>query len=180
MKRILVLLGAVSIILTSCGNTAKYYAANGVELNIDMSDYSENAKLLTADDIYLLSYNCGYISGNPPVMMIVENQDQLDYAGERYGLALPPEGLSKYPISDYSYVIEYVVVGSGGYDLRVGALLVDYDILHFVRTADSKTPDPESVQPAVMDGFCYMAAVPKGTLMNEHYDGWTYPDKDDM
>lgn len=223
MKRILILLGAMSIILTSCGTTTsdtannietttsstmdttkgdteKHYAANGVELNIDMSNYSDKAKLLTADDIYLLSYNCGYISGNHPVMMIVENQDQLDYAGERYGLALPPEGLSedelwsyntgiskpftemveKYPISDYSYVIEYDEVGSGGYDLRVGALLVDDDILHFVRTADSKTPDPESVQPDVMGGFCYMAAVPKGTLMNEHYDRWTYPDKNDM
>lgn len=224
MKRILILLGAASIILTSCGtatsdtannietatssstmnatksNTEKHYAANGVELNIDMSNYSDKAKLLTADDIYLLSYDCGYISGNHPDMMIIENQKQLDYALERYGLALPQEGLSEdelwyydtaisepfnemaseYPISDYSYVIEYEEVGCGGYALKVGALLVDEDILRFVRTADSKTPDPESVQPDVMGGFCYMAAVPKGTLMNEHYDSWTYPDKNDM
>ena len=225
MKRILILLGAASIILTSCGTTTsdttknieseitssntdttkgiaeKLYAANGVELNIDMSQYSDKAKLLTADDIYILSYNCGYISGNHPVMMIIENQEQLDFAFERYGLSLPPEGLSKdelwdygstaisdsfnemiaeYPINDYSYVIEYDEVSCGGYDLRVGALLVDQDKLHFVRTADSKTPEPESVQPDVMGGFCYMAAVPKGTLMNEHYESWTYPDKNDL
>ncbi len=225
MKRILILLTAASIILTSCGITAsdtannietatssstvdttkgdaeKHYAANGVELDIDMTNYSAKAKLLTADDIYLLSFNCGYLSGNRhPVRMIVENQDQLNYAGERYGLVLSSEGLSedelwsyhtgisgpfsemaeKYPINDYSYVIEYDEVSTGGYDLRVGALLIDEDILHFVRTTDSKTPNPESMQPDVMGGFCYMAAVPKGTLMNAHYDNWTYPDKNDM
>ena len=225
MKRILILLTAAGIILTSCGTTTsdtannietatssstmdttkgdteKHYAANGVELDIDMTDYSDKAKLLTADDIYLLSFNCGYLSGNRhPVRMIVENQDQLNYAGERYGLALSQEGLpedelwsyhtgisgpfsemaEKYSINDYSYVIEYDEVSSGGYDLHIGALLVDDDILHFVRTADSKTPDPDSMQPDVMGGFCYMAAVPKDTLMNAHYDNWTYPDKNDM
>lgn len=111
MKRILILLGAVSFILTSCGNTAKHYAANGVELNIDMSDYSEKEKVLTADDIYLLSYDCGYIPRNHPVIMVIKKQNQLDYAGERY------------PISGYSYVIEYVEVDSGGYDLCVGERL---------------------------------------------------------
>ncbi len=165
-----------------------------------MDDYGDKAKLLTADNIYLLSYNSGYISADHPDRMIIENQEQLDYALERYGLALPPEDLTadelwhyntaisepfnemadKYPISDYSYVIEYEEVTCGGYSLKVGALLVDETVLHFVKTADSKMPDPDSEQPDVMGGFCYMAVVPKGTLMNEHYDGWTYPDKNDM
>lgn len=190
----------IGVEATEPDDIKKYYAANGIELNVNMNNYSDKAKLLTADDIYLLSYDCGYISGNHPDMMIIENQEQLDYAYERYGLALPPEGLSEdelwyydtaisepfnemageYPITDYSYVIEYEEVGCGGYDLKVGALLVDEDILRFVRTADSKTPDPELAQNDVMDGFCYMAAVPKDTLMNKHYDRWTYPDKNDM
>ncbi|MGN0580114.1 MAG: hypothetical protein ACI4JE_04505 [Ruminococcus sp.] len=222
MKRYLILLGALSLILTSCGRTVddtaqvednasstvklstvnetdKYYSADGVELNIDMSQYSGNAKLLTGSDIYLLSYDCGYISGNHPGALIIENEEQLDYVMERYGLALPPDGLTEdelwdystaisepfndmiaeYPVSDYSYVIEYEEVSCGGYYLKVGALLVDKDSLRFVRTADSKTPDGDE-QPEVMGGFCYMAAIPKGVLMNEHYEGWTYPETTDI
>lgn len=180
---------------TTVSGSDKYYSADGIELLIDMRQYSENAKLLTADDIYLLSLVSGYISGDYPDLLIIEDREQLDCALEQYGLALPPEGLSKdelwyyntavsepfnrmadeYPITDYSYVIEYEVVPCGGYDLKVGALLVDEDKLHFVRTADSKTPEPGTAQPDVMGGFCYMAAVPKDTLMNNQYKGWTYP-----
>ncbi|MDE6743475.1 MAG: hypothetical protein K2J95_06320 [Lachnospiraceae bacterium] len=165
-----------------------------------MQNYSDQARLLTADDIYLLSFNCGYISGNTPGMLVIENKEQLDYALERYGLALPSDDMTEdelwyystaiaepfhemiqnYPISEYSYVIEYDEVGCGGYDLRVGALLVDKDIMHFVHTAESKTPAPDSIQPDVMGGFCYMAAVPKDILPTEHYEGWTYPDINDI
>lgn len=224
MKRILILLGFAGIILTSCGNTEKHYDANGSALIfegiiltscgntekhydangnvfiIDMSNYSDKAKLLTADDIYLLSFNCGYISGNHPDMIIIKNQEQLDYAFERYGLALPPDELpedelwsydtsisepfnemvKEYPISEYSYVIEYVEVSGFGYKLHAGALLIDEDTLHFVNSEDSNTSDYGAEQYDVMDGFCYMAAVPKGMLINEHYDGWIYPDKNDI
>lgn len=211
MKRCLITLILVSLTLTSCGKIAndpvqvedstetdKYYSADGIELKIDMSQYHETAKLLTADDIYLLSFNCGYISENAYDMLIIENGEQLDCALEQYGLALPPDGLTEgeswyyhtaiaepfnrmiaeYPISDYSYVIEYHEVGSDGYDLKVGALLVDSDNLHFVYDSDSHTPDPDLGEGFcdVMDGFCYMAAVPKGMLMNEHYAKWTYPE----
>ncbi len=182
------------------GKTPEYFSADGVPLNIDMQNYSDQAKLLTADDIYLLSFNCGYISGDTPGMLVIENEEQLDYALERYGLALPSDDMTEdelwyystaiaepfhemvqnYPISEYSYVIEYDEVGCGGYDLRVGALLVDKDIMHFVRTADSKTPAPDSMQPDVMGGFCYMAAVPKDILPAEHYERWTYPDINDL
>lgn len=222
MKRYLIALGILALILTSCSSnmandtvqdeagtpssveptaaneTEKHYSADGTELRIDMSQYGENAKLLTADDIYLLSYECGSISGShPPRLLIIENQEQLDCALEQYGLALPTDELTedelwfydtaiaepfnemaaKYPVSDYSYVIEYDEVSRGGYDLKVGALLVDEENLFFVHTADSRTPKESSIQFDVMGGFCYMAAVPKDTLMNGHYEGWTYPDR---
>lgn len=149
---------------------------NGKDLKIDLSKYSKAAKLLTADDIYLVSSRCGYISDGQPGRLIIETEQQLVWAANQYVL-LPGELImEKYPISDYTYIIEYVEVGSGGYDLKAGALLVDTDSLLFVQSADSRTPDPLSAQTAVMDGFCYMAAVPKGTLMNEHYDNWTYPE----
>ena len=148
----------------------------GKDLKIDLSKYSKDAKLLTADDIWLMSFHCGYISDNSPYKLIIETEQQLDCAMKQYAL-LPDEAIrEKYPISDYSYVIEYVEVGSGGYDLKAGALAVDTDRLAFVQSEDSRTPDPFSTQTTVMDGFCYMAALPKGTLMNEHYENWTYPE----
>ena len=150
----------------------------GKELKIDLSKYSKAAKLLTADDIYLMSFHCGYISDNQPYRLIIETQQQLDCALKQYAL-LPDETMTeKYPISDYSYVIEYVEVGSGGYDLKAGGLVVDTDKLCFVQSEDSRTPDPFSTQTSVMDGFCYMAVLPKGTLLNEHYGGWTYPESE--
>lgn len=220
MKRIITVLAASAFILTSCSVPAdnssgdnvtesslpvgvttktdneKYYAANGSELNVDMSCYSDNAKLLTADDIYLLSFNCGCVSGNPPDRIVIANKEQLDYSMERYDLALPSddellcyntsisetfnEMADKYPISDYTYVLEYVEVSHGGYDLRAGALLMDEENLEFIMTADSKIPDPDTVQTCDMGGFCYMAAVPKDMLMNDHYEKWIYPDVNDM
>lgn len=221
MKRYLIALSILSFIFTSCSKitndttqvedntsspvelttvkeTDKYYSADGIELRIDMSQYSEKAKLLTADNIYLLSFNCGYIYENAYDMLIIENEEQLDCALKKYGLALPSDELTEdelwnyntaivepfhemmynYPISDYSYVIEYDEVATDGYDLKVGALLVDSDNLHFVYDSESHTPDADLGEGFcdVMGGFCYMAALPKGMLMNEHYANWTYPE----
>lgn len=148
-------------------------------LKIDMSKYSKAAKLLTADDIYLMSFNCGYVSDTEPCRLIIETEQQLDCALKEYGRMIADllgETSEEYPISDYSYVLEYTAVGSGGYDLKAGALLVDIDALFFVQSSDSRTPDPFSDQTAVMDGFCYMAVLPKDMLLNEHYKSWTYPE----
>lgn len=169
MKKLLSLLCAVCLILTSCAEE---------EGLIDMSKYSEAAKLLTADDICLMSFNCGY-AWDTRFNLIIETEQQLDCAINEYGRLfadLFSETSEKYPISRYSYIVEYVIVSTGGYDLKAGALLVDTDVLFFVQSADSRTPDPLSDQPTVMDGFCYMAVLPKGTLLNEHYGGWTYPE----
>lgn len=226
MKRMIIIIAAAGMLLTSCGRVTgnsgtfperkeslepaaaapteaeaeKHYSADGKELNINMAGYTENAKLYTANDICLLSYDCGYISYDHPERLVIEDQEQLDFALERYGLVLPDESLSddelwryntaisgpfnemteKYPVSDYTYVVEYDEVSCGGYSLHAGALLVDEELMHFVMTADSKYPDPDEPQCDVMGGFCYMAAVPKGMLPETHYKGWVYPDAEDM
>lgn len=144
-------------------------------------EYGEAAKLLTAEDIFLLSFNCGYVSDIRSDKLIIETEKQLDVAMREYGSMISDllgETVKEYPIDGYSYVVEYVEVGSGGFDLKAGALLIDADTLSFVQSADSVTPDLSSVQTAVMDGFCYMAVVPKGTLMNGHYENWTYPESE--
>ena len=212
MKRVFIILGALSIILTSCGTESgnivenseneatdsvvgttieneKYYAANGTELNLELSSYSENVKVLTADDIYLQGFDCGYISGAQSYMLVIEDQEQLDAAFEKYELGKQcdnaisspfNEMVEEYPVSDYTYVIEYIMTISGIYDQRVGALVFDEEYLNFVTTVDSKTPDRDTPQPDVMGGYCFMAAVPKGGLLNDRYERWTYPDGNDM
>ena len=221
MKKTMIILAAAAAFLTSCGldtsdtgsktavtgpvNTETpteaaaeeeaHYSRDGHKLLIDMSQFSENAKLLTAVDIYLDSFDCGYMSEAHPDRLIIDTQEQLDTALEYFGLALPPDGLTKdelwyyetaisapfnrmkeeYPIADYTYVIEYEEVGCSGYDFHAGALLVDENTLFFVKTDQSRWPDPDEAQCDVMGGFCYMAAVPKGTLMSESYERWEYP-----
>ena len=157
------------------GNTGGSSHLGGTDMKVDNGKYSENAKLLTADDIYLSSSHCGYISGNRPCRFIIETEKQLSCALREYGLPLD-EMSGKYPISDYTYVVEYIEVSSGGYDLKAGALLVDTDRLRFVQSEDSRIPDPSTAQTTMMDGFCYMAALPKGMLASENYKNWTYPE----
>ena len=157
------------------GIAGGHFSHSDSGLAADLGKYSKSAKLLTADDIYLSSVHCGYISDITYKNLIIETEQQLSSVSSVY-LELLGEITEKYPISDYSYVVEYVEVGSGGYDLKAGALLVDTDRLSFVQSEDSITPDTFSIQTAVMDGFCYMAALPKGTLMNENYENWTYPE----
>lgn len=160
-----------------------HFSSGNHDLRIDMSKYSKAAKLLTVEDILLLSFNCGYVSDIRSCRLIIETEQQLDCATNEYGSMIADllDGTAaEYPISDYSYVVEYVEVSTGGYDLKAGALLVDTDTLFFVQSADSVTPDLSSVQTTVMDGFCYMAVLPKGTLMNGNYQGWIYPESKNL
>ena len=172
MKKLLLLLCTACLILASCSYE------EGSLADADIGNNGKAAKLLTSENIYLMSFSCGYVSDTRSFRLIIETEQQLDCAMEEYGSMfadLFSETAEEYPLRDYSYVVEYVEVGSGGYALKAGALAVDTDRLYFVQSEDSRTPDPLSDQPAVMDGFCYMAVLPKGTLMNEHYEGWTYP-----
>ena len=161
-------------------------------LMLDTSRYSSKAKLLRSGDIRLESFECGYISVVEPYRLIIENKAQFDAALEKYHLAMPegePEDhgeklaaakfqdvVSACPIDDYSYAVEYVSVGNSGYDLHAGALIADTDKLDFVYTADSLFPEPDRNYDCVMGGWCFIAAVPKGTFMSDRYEGWTYPE----
>ena len=214
MKRFVIMLGTLGLILASCAvesedtnvnsessTTAtiadttksedeKYYTANGKELNVKLSSYSDGVKILTADDIYLQGFDCGYISSiDKSYKLIVNTPEQLDSAFEIYGLdkkcdnsiSTPfNEMVEKYPVADYTYVVEYEITSSGIYNMRLGALVLDEKYMNFVTTTDSTTPNRDEPQPDVMGGYCFMAAVPKGTLMNDCYESWTYPDRNDM
>lgn len=152
------------------------------DLKIDMSQYSSEAKLYRPEDIYLQSFNCGYVDDADFGLLAIETEEQLTYALERYGSfgGLISEMAENYPISEYSYFLEYDEVSSGGWYIHCGALLVDTDKLLFVRTTDSYSPGETEMVPEVMGGFCHMAAVPKAYLLSDCYQGWTYPDVNNL
>lgn len=160
--------------------TYEYTTPDGTGLAVDMSKFSKNAKLLTAADIYVRNAGGGYLSSGAFDGLIIENEAALKYARERYCLEMLPDDIEeKYPIADYTYIIKYREVGSSGYSLQAGALLVDVDTLNFVMTENSHGPLTETVCD-VMDGFIFLAIVPDGTLLNDHYRNWTYPADDDV
>lgn len=152
------------------------------DLKINMNQYSSEAKLYRPEDIYLQSFDCGCVNDADFRLLAIETEEQLAYALVRYGSfgGLISEMAESYPISEYSYFVEYDEVSSGGWYIHCGALLVDKDKLLFVRTTDSYSPGETEMVPAVMGGFCHMAAVPKSYLLNDCYQGWTYPDVNNM
>ncbi len=139
-----------------------------------------NAKAYTSEEIYLLSYENGYVDNDERFNnMVIENEEQLTYARER-SLILPSDKMiEEYPLTEYTYVIEYYQVSSGGYFLKAESLCIGDNYMYFEMTDDSHSPKGEVVE-CVMGGFLHMAAVPKGYLGDRKYAHWTYPDRNDM
>ncbi len=173
----------------------KYYSADGYELQVDMSYYSPNAKLLTTDDIYIENLRNMYFSDGDEYNLVIQDEEQLQRAKKEYGLDLKDANIdwddkyyyemlsssfksmvNSYPISDYDYVIEYHVEYSNAWAIdNAKALLVDVDndALRFVFLRNDRG-DSETVTCDV-DGIVYLAAVPKGILMNNNFKNWVYP-----
>ncbi len=102
MKRFVIILGTLGLILASCAvesedtnvnseisttttiadttksEDEKYHAANENELNVKLSSYGDGVKILTADDIYLQGFDCGYISSiDKSYKLIVDTRSSL-------------------------------------------------------------------------------------------------------
>ena len=74
MNKKIYLIVILTLVLSGCSKNQK---------NVD----NPNAKTYYKDDIYLYSYGCGYIDVDF-THLIIENNEQLDYARERCGLDL--------------------------------------------------------------------------------------------
>ncbi len=174
------------------------------------SEYSESAdddeeipeEIYSEEDIYIYSFECGCLSQDrkpPNEMLIIENEEQLSFAEDRYGLAVPDDlpksdewwysteaaeafqdMKSDYPISDYSYAVCYDEVSCGGYYLHADKLIKKGDMLYFGMDDKSYTPNEYDTYPAVMGGFCHMAAVPKSLFDGTVFSNAIYPDKNEL
>ncbi len=147
---------------------------------IDMSQYSENAVLLTGEDMFICTGNSDYNDESRITSWLVFSEKQLEALPQSYRGQVSADILEKYPLGDYVYAIEQVNVSSGGYSYKAGGLLIDGEKMFFVLTEDSYSPKEGEEVPDVMSGFCYFAAVPTEYLNSgTQYAGWTVPDTND-
>ena len=169
--------------------------------DLDMSKYSENAKIYTGDDIYIESIQCGYVS-NMPRNLLITDQEQLEYARELYPLFIPEDAddqtrwllqnavidpfnamTEKYPVSEYDYLLSYesFVIGT---EIYAGGILVDNDFLFFINAQDCVYPDYGDTTPDAEEGACHIAAVPKDLLddylSHGNASNWIIPDRNNM
>lgn len=157
----------------------------------------------TAKDIYLLSFQCGYLSEeeNPgDVPLVIENETQLEAAEMYYGLGLTEnsigeEDLWRYntaladaflemkstcPVSKYTYVVEYRSAGSGMYRYNADKLVIDEDgRLYFEVDKKSKRYNKRLQEVTDdMSGWGYLAAVPKNMFDGKTFDNVIYPESE--
>ncbi|MGN1101615.1 MAG: hypothetical protein ACI4RG_05435, partial [Huintestinicola sp.] len=176
--------------------------ANVSESRTENSETAEEIsypeEIFTEEDIYIYSFECGYLSQDkkpPNTILFIETDEQLSYAEDRYGLAVPTdipwwyetcmadafqEMKASYPLSDYSYAVCYDEVNCGGYYLHADKLIKEGDLLYFGMDDESYTPDEAEPHPQVEGGFCHMAAFPKELFKGDVFSNAVYPDKNDI
>lgn len=159
-------------------------------------------EIFTDEDIYINSFNSDYLSQDkkpPDEMLFIETDEQLSFAEDRYGLAVPDDlpksdewrynrkaadafqaMKASYPISDYSYAVCYDELNCGGYYLHADRLIRKGTLLYFGMDENSYSPGEWDMVPQVMGGFCHMAAIPKNLFGNTVFENVVYPDKNDL
>ena len=161
-----------------------------LDIGIDLSRYGNNARFYSNDDIYVEWIDVGYIEKMPNFLMI-SDRTQLDYAKIRYPLNIPDDAdedtryhldnsmiepfeemTEKYPVEEYTYLLEYVRANGGGNHIIPLGIIISDDRITFINSPDSKYPEWGDTIPDVCSDYCYMAAVPKEYLTSENYPGW--------
>ena len=163
-----------------------------------VEEISYPEEIYTENEIYIYSFECGYLSQDkkpPNKILFIETDEQLSFAEDRYGLAVPTdmpwwyetcmadafqEMKAGYPLSDYSYAVCYDEVNCGGYYLHADKLIKKGDLLYFGMDDESYTPDEAEPHPQVEGGFCHMAAFPKDLFKGDVFSNAVYPDKNDI
>lgn len=203
MKRYTMLFTALCLCLTGCGaqiteepepqqlyppattarNIQTFTDSAGTEIRLDRNRFSENARVLTGDDIWISSHRCGSLSQMPRnSRWIIRSQAELDCFNAMYDMhcKLPDEYPNHgddvempYDFAHDAMLIEYAEVNSTGYDLKAGGVLIDGNAMNFVMSTDSQSPEPGEEVGEMMDGFLWEAALPQEDIPPD-CDGWIY------
>lgn len=167
----------------------------------DNTDNTEERTVYTADDIYLVSFKCGYINQDekPESCIIIKNDAQLEIAEKYYGLDIKKEKSESESLyynmaiidafqkmktecsfSEYIYVVEYHETSSGMYKCNVDKLIIDGSHLYFELDDESKNFEPGDSVTCDMSGWCYMAAISREKIEGKEFSDIYTPVKPDL
>lgn len=197
MKKRISLLLLAAILTTGCGSDlADREPKADRDIVESGKSVNEKSRIYTTEDIYLKSFECGYISEYRKIRyatVIIETKEQLDYAEEYYGLknsdsasddhsdfvspfaSLFQEMKALYPLEEYNYVFSYDEVSSGGYYYHADKLEITEDAIRFLMDNESYAPKAGEDVSCVMGGFAHMAAVPKEYMVGYTFGNAIYP-----
>lgn len=146
---------------------------------------TKNSNREQLKDVYIDSLHCGYLSQEQKPesgkVILISTEDELGYAKKNLGIGYPDDynenkawsyGTdivkafekmeTEYPIGSYSYLIQYEEVESYGYNFHANGVEMDKESGDFFFHYDKrKYPKEGKEYPMAMDGFFYMAAIPK-------------------
>jgi len=138
---------------------------------------AEDGTVYTEDEVYIHSYECGYLHGYgipDGFHIVIETSEQLEYAIETYGIcefsSKCKEMIEQHSIEDYTFVLRYDEVSSGGYYYHVDRVKIKPDSVLLVNDRKSHSARGNA-QTQEMGGFFHMAAIPKEYLEECDFSG---------
>ncbi len=121
--------------------------------------------LYTDEDIYFYNVHCGYTGKEGTY--IIKGKEDVRKVKKAIGIDLNDFKWNfGFPNEHYVYVMEFEDVSNVGYDLKSNGILVKNGEVTFLRNPDSKVPEEGKEYGEAMDGFCYIAEVPKCAISN--------------
>lgn len=126
------------------------------------STYTPNF-LYTDEDVYFYNINCGYTGKEGTY--IIKGKKDVQEIKETIGIDLTDFKWSgEFPSDSYVYFMEIVDVSNTGYDLKSNGVIVKDGEISFLRDPNSKVPEEGKEYGQAMNGFCFVAEVPKCAL----------------
>lgn len=121
--------------------------------------------LYTDEDINIYNIHCGYTGKQGLYIYNIEGKDDVQKIKEATGIDLNDfQWNGNFPSEHYVYIIKIEDVSNVGYDLKSNAVLIRNENVTFLRSPDSKVPEEGKEYGQAMDGFCFIAEVPKSAI----------------
>ena len=164
------------------------------EESVKTDNTANNGTVYTAQDIYIYSFECGYLSRhqNLRYKLVMAQSDEQFYDMKKMFSACDGEVdeafhecmdeefkklENQYPIEEYTYCFCYDEVSSGGYYLHADKVQIKDGIIGFLMDDESYSPGVYDVTNDVMGGFFHLAAIPKTNLANMTFKNAVFPDE---
>ena len=193
MKRKLIqIILCVILAAVFCG--CKGETTSKQENTVKEDNTANNDTVYTAQDIYIYSFECGYLSQHQNLrnkfVMATSKEQFFDMkkmfsacdgeVDEAFHECMDEEFKkleNQYPIEEYTYCFCYDEVSSGGYYLHADKVQIKDDAIGFLMDDESYSPGVYDVTEDVMGGFFHLAAIPKENLENMTFENAVFPDE---